>query len=69
MMKPSLCFVGTMGGLHGNYIPTTGLTLSQLFSAAGYPVHAVSTSQQRLGRLIDTIVTLTRRRRVTDLVL
>lgn len=59
---------GPWGGVHGNYIPTTGLTLSQLFAREGYPVHAVSASQQRLGRLVDTVVTLARRRRVTDLV-
>lgn len=47
-MKPRLCFVGTMAGIHGNHIPTTGLTLSQLFAAAGYLVHAVSTSPHRL---------------------
>ncbi len=68
-MKPRLCFVGTMAGIHGNHIPTTGLTLSQLFAAVGYPVHAVSTSPHRLGRLADTLVTLTRRRHATDLVL
>ncbi|PON15611.1 hypothetical protein C2W62_22890 [Candidatus Entotheonella serta] len=69
MMKPRLCLVGVMGGMHGNYIPTAGLTLSRLLTQAGYPVHAVSASQQRLSRLIDTIATMTRRRRMTDLVL
>lgn len=61
-----LCFVGAMTGRNRGFVTTQGERLTDLFTAAGYPVLSVSAHPNRYGRLLDIVTTLVRQGRRID---
>jgi glycosyltransferase involved in cell wall biosynthesis len=67
--KPRLSFVGSMVGRNPGHITQQGEVLSDLFARAGYAVTSVSTFLNRYRRLADILITLTRQRHETDIII
>lgn len=63
---PCVCIVGPLVGGHAGRVTTQGEKLRDVLRAAGYPVIAVSTSNNRYVRLTDIAATIIRERRRID---
>jgi glycosyltransferase involved in cell wall biosynthesis len=67
--KPRLCVVGPLVGCNPDHVTTQGEILAAHFTAAGYSVTATSGAASRYIRLVETVGTLVRSRRLIDTVL
>jgi L-malate glycosyltransferase len=65
-MKPRVCIVGSLVGVHPGRVTTQPEKVWQMLEGAGYPVIAVSTSENRYVRLAEIATTIVRRRRDID---
>jgi glycosyltransferase involved in cell wall biosynthesis len=67
--KPRLCVVGPLLGCNPGRVTSQGEILAAHFTAAGYSVTATSGAASRYVRLVETVGTLVRSRRLIDTVL
>jgi L-malate glycosyltransferase len=67
--KPRLCVVGPLVGCNPGRVTSQGEILAAHFTAAGYSVTATSGAASRYVRLVETVGTLVRSRRLIDTVL
>ena len=65
-MKPHVCIVGSLVGVHPGRVTTQPEKVWGMLEAAGYRVTAVSTSENRYVRLAEIASTIVRRRRDID---
>jgi glycosyltransferase involved in cell wall biosynthesis len=65
--RPRLCFVGPMLGTNPGWVVSQGEILADLLSRDGYEVRLTSRFPDRVPRLSDTVVSLLRWSRQTDI--
>jgi glycosyltransferase involved in cell wall biosynthesis len=68
-VKPRVCIVGPLVGGHAGRVTTQGEKLRDVLVAAGYPVIAVSTSENRYVRVADIAATIARARSRIDVMI